>query len=212
MAALSETDIANRALSKLGEVRITDLNSDTTKGGRAMLHRFAHCRDSLLQSYPWRFALKRDSLAALTAAPAWGYSVAYQMPSDCLRFVTIGEYAVNAETVGLTVAVSSDWGAFDAPCEIVGDQIHTDLTAPLNVEYVRQVTDTGLFPDLFSEALACRLAYDACEEITQSDTKKQAAAADAEEAWKMAARVDALQRPPGKRTPGLWMTARVSGG
>lgn len=212
MASLSETDIANRALSKLGEVRITDMASDTTKGGKAMNHRFAKIRDALLQVYPWRFAIKRSSIAALTTAPAWGYSIAYQLPADLLRLITLGDYIVDLQSIGVDYAVSSSYAESDAPFEIIGDQIHTDFSAPLKIEYVRQVTDTGLFPDIFAEALACRLAYDAAEELTQSNTKKQAAKADEMEALKAAARTDAFQRPPGRRMPGNWLMSRYSGG
>lgn len=208
MAVASETDIANRALSKLGDARITDISQTNTKAARAMNHRFQFIRDQVLAAYPWRFAMKRTTLAALSSAPEWGYAYQYALPADCLRLVTLGDISVNVETLGVMYRVGSDYTGSDAPFEIVGENIQTDIAAPLKVEYVQQIADTGKFPDVFVEALASRLAYDACEELTQSNSKKNAAKEDEVMAIREARRVDALQRPPAPRLPGRWMMSR----
>lgn len=210
MAVASETDIANRALSKLGDVRITDISQDNTKAARAMNHRFEFLRDLTISSYPWRFAMEIASLAADSTDPAWGFAKRYLLPTDCLRLITIGDVAVNADTIGVQYRVGGE-GFFpsDAPFEVIGQYIHTDISAPLKVIYLKQITDTGLFPDIFVEMLACRLAYDACEELTQSSSKKQDIEREFRSFMMEAYRIDALQRPPGRRAPGRWMLSRV---
>lgn len=210
MPVYSETDVANRALSKLGDVRITDISQDDTKAARAMNARLASLRDLLLSAYPWRFAMEQASLAADATAPLWGYSLRYLFPSDCLRLITVGHYSIDVEAYGVQFRVGgeSTYPA-DAPFEVFGRYIHTDIAAPLRVLYVKRVTDAGQFPDLFAEALACQMAFDACEELTQSGSKKDDIARELKEVMTLAHRVDALQRPPGRRAPGRWMQSRM---
>lgn len=210
MAVYSETDIANRALSKLGDVRITDISQTDTKAARAMNHRFEFLRDLLIASYPWRFAVSLASLAADSTAPEWGFARRFLLPADCLRLLSIGDYSIDIAALGVQFRIGGDsYYPSDAPFEVIGQYIHTDYSAPLKIVYLAQITDPGLFPDVFSEALACRLALDACEELTQSATKKDAIAAEAREAMIQAHRIDALQRPPARRSPGRWMMSRM---
>lgn len=203
----SEVDIANRALSMLGEIRITSLD-DNNKPARAMKARYTLLRDAELSAYPWRFAVKRVSLAASTDTPAWGYSTIYDRPVDDLRPVKVGGAFVNAEGIGVFYESTGVYTE-QSPYEIIEGRIHTDLSAPLDYEYVSQVTDTGQFDPLFVEALAARLASDAAEELTQSNSKKEFAAAVYKNTLSEARRINALYRPPRRRTDGRWMVSRV---
>lgn len=204
----SETEIANRALSMLGDTRITALTDDT-KGARAMNARFIPLRDALLQEYPWRFAVTLVQLPAVSTAPAFGYSQAYQLPADCLRPIEVGDNLAFELAVGVQYRIDGTNSSATAPYEIVGDQIHTDETAPLKFSYVARIENTGLFPPVFVEAFAARLAMDAAEELTQSAGKYDRAARAYSAAMNIAMRTDALQRPPQERMPGTWMTSRL---
>jgi len=203
----SETDIANAALSKLGERRITSL-ADDSKPARAMAERYERLRDLELSTNSWRFACVRTSLPALLAAPAWGFSVAYQRPADDLKPLLVGGsiYATFSNP-----SIYSVW-ATRAPdemlYEIVGDEIHTDLGAPLQYEYVKREPDTSKFSPMFVEALACRLAMDACEELTQSSSKIQAAAAMYQDAIDAAVKGNALWSPPKPKPMGRLRRSR----
>lgn len=203
----SSVEIANRALSKLGAERITSLD-DNIKGARAMLARFNLLRDAELEAHPWRFAIKLTTLPALATAPVYGYAFAYQRPSDDLRPITIGDYAIDSRAIGVQYAVQTGYSNSRAPFEIVGASIFTDYAAPLEYQYIRRVSNSGEFPALFVEALASRLAMDAAEELTQSASKQQAAMQDYERALKEARRVNALYRPPQRRRPGAFIQSR----
>lgn len=205
----SAVDIANRALSKLGEVRITSL-TDNTKPARAMNARFELLRDAELEAHPWRFSIVRTTLPALATAPAWGFARAFQRPTGDLRPVSIGDRAVNIEAVGVYYQESSGADPHAAPWEVIGDQIHTDLSAPLKYEYISRITDTTLFSALFVEALACRLAADAAEELTQSAGKRDRADAEYARTLREARRINALYRPPTPRGPGNFMLSRFN--
>lgn len=201
----SEVDIANRALSKLGAARITSL-TDNNKGARAMLARFEHLRDAELEAHPWRFAIVRTTLPALVSTPSYGFSYEYQRPSDDLRPIMVGGNGVNVETIGVQC---TGGGQIDPLFEIIGDVIQTNLSAPLKYEYISRVEVAGKFPALFVEALSCRLAMDACEELTQSSSKYDRASDQYKQAIREARRVNALYRPPGARTPGPFIKSRV---
>jgi len=204
----SEVDIANRALSKLGEARITSL-SEASKPARAMNARYEHLRDAELEAHPWRFAVTRTTLPKLSAAPSWGYANEYQRPADDLRPLAIGDHAIPVAALGLYYS-SSGYDAFSgAPFEIINGNIHTDLGAPLKYEYIARVANSGAFPAQFVEALACRLAVDACEELTQSASKFDRVEAMYREAIKTARRTNMLYRPPSTRPTGPWNRARA---
>ena len=200
-----EVDIANRALSKLGEVRITSL-TDNNKGARAMLARLEFLRDAELEAHPWRFAIVRTTLPALVTTPAYGYSYEYQRPADDLRPIQVGDHAVNINTIGVQY---TGGGPIDPGFEAIGQVIQTNMPAPLKYEYISRVTVAGLFPPLFVEALACRLAMDAAEELTQSASKFDRASTQYKDAISEARRVNALYRPAKQREPGSFIQSRV---
>ena len=205
----SEVDIANRALSMLGEIRITSL-TDASKPARAMNARYTLLRDAELSAYPWRFAVKRVQLAATTEVPAWGFSTIYERPIGDLRPIQVGGTQVSAETIGVFYE-STGSSTENAPYEIIAGKIHTDMSAPLDYEYIAQITDAGAFDPLFVEALAARLAADAAEELTQSNSKKEAALMVYKKTLAEARRVNSLYRPPRRRQPGRWMSSRIVG-
>lgn len=205
----SEVDIVNRALSMLGEARITSLD-DNNKPARAMKARYALLRDAELSAYPWRFAVKRVQLAASTDTPAWGYSTIYDRPTDDLRPIKVGGAYVTANQIGVFYE-SSGVHTDQNPYEIIEGRIHTNLSAPLDYEYVSKVTDAGAFDPLFVEALAARLAEDAAEELTQSNSKKEYAAGKYRKVLSEARRVNSLYRPPRRKEAGRWMASRIHG-
>src|SRR4051794_27811539 len=80
----SIVSICNLALTNLGKENINAL-SEPTAEARACNQFYDHVRDLLLQGYPWRFAGKTQSIAAIgnTKLGAWSY--AYSRPVDCLK-------------------------------------------------------------------------------------------------------------------------------
>lgn len=199
--ASSTTDIANRALTKLGEARLLSLTDDTN-AGRVMNSMFAQVRDAELRRNRWNFALKRASIPALSTAPDWGYIYTYPLPSDYLSLVQVGEYYIRP----LTKAK----GPWHVEGTDSGSAILTDLQSPLKIRYVRRVENSGMFDPLFVEALACKLAFEACEAVTQSGAKKQSASEEYKAALSEAARCNAIENPPEEYPPGTWLDARES--
>ncbi len=190
--AVSEVDICNRALQKLGAKRITSLNDDSTNA-RSCNAAYAIIRDAELRAHTWNFAIERAELAADATAPAWGRANAYQLPSDFLAM---------AEDYPEDNRNDKDW-------IIEGQKILSDDSDPIYIRYVKRVTDTGTFDALFVEALATKLALELCEEITQSNTKKEGLRADYSEAIKTARRMNAIKQKPSAEPPtDSWLTVR----
>jgi hypothetical protein len=197
----SDTDVANFALTLLGAARITSL-ADNNKSARSVSAVIDMLRRAELEKRFWSFAIKRESLPALSDAPTYGYAYAYQLPSDFLRMIQVGE---NYESPSLTDYRTID----DSPYSIEAGTIATDYGSPLNIRYVRDVTDYGLFNPLFCTALAAQVAFTCCEEITNSNSKRDAMVAAYKQSIKDAVSVNAVQRSPQGIADDSWIIGRL---
>lgn len=191
----SAVQIANRALTKLGDARILSLTEDSN-GARVLNSMFEAVRDAELRRHRWKFALARAELLADADAPAFGFSYAYELPADFLGLVQVSEYVLRPYTPER------------GPWQREGTKILTDLPAPLRIRYIKRVENPGLFDPLFCEAFACRLAFESCESLTQSSTKKQAAREDYAEAVQEAMRCDAIEATADLLPQGSWLDSR----
>lgn len=193
--ALSQVQIVNLALTGLGQDRVIAITDDT-EAARVMRSLWDVTRDSLLAGFPWRFAIKRTSLPALAEVPAGTeWTLQYALPEECLRLVQVGEDAL---------LYGVEFQAFT----LEGGNILTNEPAPLFVRYVQRVENTGLWPVLFGQAMAKRLAVEACEKLTTSNSKKEATAVAYDAAIREAKRQNAIERPPQKLAESDWLAAR----
>lgn len=198
----SSVDIANRALTKLGASRITSFD-DGSKSAKTANAVYEIVRDAELRRHFWNFAMTRDSLAALADEPEWGFDLQYQLPSDCVRLVQVGEYF----HVVANLSDASD--TVEVPYQVEGRKILTDLEAPLSIRYIRREEDTSLYDSLFVEAFACQLAIEMCEALTQSATKKEALKDEYKEVINEAKRTDAIENPPENLPDDSWLLSRL---
>jgi len=197
----AQIEIINRALFKLGASPLLSLG-DNNKQARIMSGLWDTVRKAELRRHNWAFALRRALLPALADAPAWGYARAYQLPADCLRIMQVGEF--------FEVPSAADYrGMDDSPYAVEGSTLLSNQSAPLKLRYVADISDPGAFDALFIESLAAKLAYEACEGITQANEKKNVASEDYKAAIKAAARVNAIEKPAQGIADDAWMTART---
>lgn len=197
----SVIDVANRALTKLGSSRITSLDDDV-KAARSINSCFYDILDAELRKNRWSFAMKRSSMAALSDAPAFGFTYQYQLPDDYLRLdmlddrypdIVMDNY-VNTET---------------AEYQIESGKILTDIVAPLKIRYVCRCLDPNLWDPLFREALACKIAAEICEDLTQSNEKRKMAWQEYQQAISDAKRCNAIERPPQQQPDNQFIFSRV---
>ncbi|WP_237763927.1 hypothetical protein [Terrimicrobium sacchariphilum] len=158
----------------------------------ALCNRFYdQTRDEVLQSHPWNFAIKRATLSLLADAPAFGWAYQYQLPSDCLRILQLNGYQV----------YQAD-GRFD----IEGGRMMTNCDTA-QVRYIARVTDGTLFPPLFVEALALKLATRLAKPITGSASEVERLKTEYERITKpLAMRMDAAEGKPLVKLP--WANSR----
>ncbi|MEY5098180.1 MAG: Burkholderia virus BcepC6B [Pseudomonadota bacterium] len=194
----SQVSIMNRALTHLGESTIL-LPTDNVKQARVLSAIYDDTRDAELRANRWKFAIKRTRMSALAEAPAWGYSFQYELPDNYLAMVQVNDIYVTTGTKQ------------KAPWSVEGRRVLTDLGAPLALRYVARIVDTTLFDALFTDSFSLRLAMNACEALTQSDTKFQKLAQLYKEAISRAVRVDAVENPPDELPSGSWITSREGG-
>lgn len=197
----SQVDIANRALSKLGEARIISLNDDT-KNAREIKSAFDIVRDAELRAHRWHFTKRRITIPALSTAPAFGWDYQYQLPSDFLQVIQVGYYDPIVDMSDYRTSGTREW-------EIEADAVLlSNFEAPLPLRYVARVEDTTRYDATFIEVLACRLAIEVCEALTQSNTKKQSAAEDYKQAMSVAIRSNSIELPPQTMQDGAWILGR----
>lgn len=199
--AVSDVDIANRALVKIGEQRITSFDDDN-KASRAVKALYPTVRDSELRKHRWNFATKRAQLAALATAPAFGFDYAYQLPSDCLRVDFVGDFYPGVDLSDYRNADSSEW-------RVEARTILTNLSAPLNLRYGARITDPTQFDAMFVEALAAKLAIELADVLTQTGTRKEQAKADYQDAMRTARSLDAIEDPPQQMPDTSWTLGRL---
>lgn len=151
---MNKTALANIALGKLGAARITsvDENSPVAIKVREM---WDITRDAMLRRREWNFAIKRANLSALADAPAFGWDVQYQLPSDYVRTVEF-----NGQTAGTSQAL------FD----IEGDKLLTNDNDQAQFVYVARVEDVSLWDDGFQTAFSFALAAALAPSLSNSQT------------------------------------------
>lgn len=159
---ISETAVANMAVTTLDERHITSLDEDTVLG-RFLASQFGFARDELLRLHPWAFASRREVLAPLDAKPSFGWDFQYQLPSDCLRLLPI---RAGGQHNGRLI-----------PYEREGTRCLTNVGPQLPVAYVRRVKNASEYDPLFARALGERLALMAAQRITGKSSYVDKAAA-----------------------------------
>lgn len=187
----SQVEICNIALQKLGASPITSLSQDT-KSAIECNTAFIPRLKALLRKHAWNFAIERAELAADATEPDWGRANAFQLPSDFLRLLpAYPEDVLNTDDY-----------------QIEGSKIYTDEDAPLYIRYIKYVDDAEAMDPLFREVLACDLAVQMCEALTQSNTKKAGLKEDLREALQEARRANAFESVAQTPPTSVWTTAR----
>lgn len=162
-----KTYIWNLALIRLGALPILDPDSDTSKKAMILRTVYDGSRDLALADHPWKFALRRATLAQDATAPLFGYTYAFVPPADNLRILGLCHGHTS----------SSGWRGNDHDVDprlrwkSEGGRVLTNVN-PCNVLYIIRVTDEGAFTPGFVSAFADRLAAEAAFGITGNGSLK----------------------------------------
>jgi hypothetical protein len=149
--ASSWVSIINSALIKVGATPIMSVD-DGSKEANLAKARYEEVRDIVLRMHPWNCAVKRVTLAPLSTTPAFDFSNEFQLPSDCIRLLTVDE---------------------QIDYRIEGQKLLADATE-LNIKYIFRVTNPVQIDVLCAEAIALYLAYDLSYALVQDTQKTEA--------------------------------------
>jgi hypothetical protein len=150
--AVTSNDICNLAATHLGERRFADVFTDTNPTAELLSFRYDFSRREVLRSHTWGAAKVDVSLSADATAPTHTWARSFTVPQESLRLVNIGN-------TDLEDLYYREW-------ELKGQAIHTNLSAPLKITYIKDEEDTSKFDALLVESIALHLAASCCVAIT----------------------------------------------
>lgn len=193
----TKTGVANLAITLLKGNPVTSIDPPDrgSKTAKAAALWYDDARREALSETIWDFALKRVAISA-SAAPAFGWSASYQLPSDYVRIATIGD-----ETNPLTGDEYTIENGF----------ILCNESAPLNVRYVYDVQDIAKFSPKFLIAFSKKLSSYIAHAVTGSLNMAAGLSEMAGEDMTNAKGQDAQQSPPRKITRSRWNDAKQRG-
>lgn len=166
---MSDTDIANLALGRLGVGQmITSISEQSTPG--RLCNRFYHqCRREVLQSFPWGHALFSVALAAEADQDYPGWTYVYGYPANTLRVIAVAdESGMRNIMTYVRAGRQSDYEQllrFKMPFQIAlrTDGARRVILSDQQSAYafgIYDVTNTGTFPPDFESVFAWRLAME----------------------------------------------------
>ena len=194
-------DIANAALNTIGADPIVAF-TDANKRAIACQGQYNLSRKEELRGANWSFAIKRTTLPALAAAPAFGYTFAYQLPVDFVRLVQVGQWFVGFSNTDYRTGPESEYALEDG-------KILTNAGAPLPIRYVYDLTNAQQFDAMFVSCLTARLASDIALQLTQSTDKKREADKEWQLAMARALAANAIEKPPEMIPDEAWIMGRL---
>lgn len=164
------TDIANIALSLLGEEAITSIDDEEDKKAGIIRVHYDVARDATLEAHEWSFAMERFSLDAPAAeAPVWGYSYRHKIPADILRVIAVEkDYSPS-----VPVQTNSGGRNRNQVNHVVEKGYILSDWSSIQCLGISRVEGEGAFSNLFTHAFACKLAIFCCYAITESNSKFQ---------------------------------------
>lgn len=177
MVAQSAEGICNLALDKLGADPINSLAAPVKPNEKLLSRQYPHWRDNELRRHRWQFSIATRRLTPVGSPTTIGFDAPmyiYQMPNEALRAIR---------------RVDDTWRIAD------GRKLYDPSSDFIDVDFVMQ-RQPGDMDALFQEALACRLAFECCEKITQSNEKKKDCYQLYKDALEEAKRANAYERGP----------------
>ena len=161
--AASDVDIVNMALGHIGDrANVSAISpSDGSAQADAAARVYAHIRDWLLERFPWKFALRRSTLAERSDITMGSWDHIYAEPNNCLRVIGI-----------LPSGYSSDDSVvdFDTETDETGQGLILTDAEDATARYVARITDPGKFTPGFTETFAWFLAASLAGPLVTGET------------------------------------------
>lgn len=187
----SDIEICNSALRKVGSSVIQSFTSGSPESNAANDLYDVH-RLKVLRSHHWNFATKRAKLARLAAAPEFGFTYKYQLPSDFIRVVSFHP---------------DDQGFSNIEYKIESDDLHTEAEDAY-LRYIADIFDPNLMSPDFREALSLSLAVDFAITIADSNTLHETLRDEYQRLLLHTKSTDSIEDYPEQEPAGSWISSR----
>ncbi len=198
----SEVDICNLALDLLKQKNIVALDPPSNNVEELCARWYQQKRRAVLRSHMWNFAMKRVTILPDSGAtPLFGYTHAYNLPDDFIR------YAGRFDDVGnLANPEGQDY-------ELENGQILFDGgdNTAINIRYVFDQDIISKFDPLFIEAFTLELAVVMAPKFSGTEARVKTLAAFRGDVIGEARAIDGQERPPRRRQRSKWIRARRAG-
>lgn len=194
----STTSLANLAIAVAGGTTFISSITANSVAASAVSNCLSAMRQATLRENPWKFAITRHNLSASATTPTHVYSTQYDLPAGFLRLLPPDrlswrrrpDWVLEQSSSGNTVILTNDTGTLPVRC-------------------ITDVTTVSKWDTLFYLAVANRVAWFICEQITGSSTKKAALDKDYDKLIDKAKQVNAIERaPPDEVDEDDWVTVR----
>lgn len=192
-----DLDIANLALDHLGQDSVSTLENPTETNAIIAARWYDQTRRGLLREYVWNFAKKRRVITR-TGTPAFDFEDAYLLPTDFLRFLSIGG-DIEQDQI------------FDYDIEGRNIILNNGGTSSLKLRYIADITDVTKFDPLFVEILALKLALNMSYKITLKKGVVQQVNQKLALELPKAVTIDGQERPPRRIERSVWRKKRLDG-
>lgn len=171
---------------------VMDISTDPqSEAEKACARWYDVTRRALLRMHTWNFAIKRRSLA-LGGAPSFHYSNYYNLPTDYIRLVGIG-----------------DENDIEVDYEIEDGKILIDNgDAALKLRYIYDQTDVNKFDAMFVEGLALLLAIRLAKSFSTDKSRRTELRDEWKEYKSDAFSIDGQERPPRRYQRSKFLSSR----
>lgn len=196
-APSSAVEICNLALHQLKQSYIAQLSPATSVAEQSCALAYHKVRRAALRRHPWNFAMKRVVLTpASDVTPAFGYSHAYLLPNDFVRFA--GRYDDEGEITSF-----EDYDIEDGYLLYDGE----DNTG-INVRYIYDHQIVAKFDPLFIDLFVVELAIALAPKFSGTENRQAALLKMRESIFNEAKSVDGQERPPRRKQRSKWLERR----
>ena len=141
---MNKIDVINRALAHIGGYKLENINENTLSA-ETFDSMYASLLDEMLASHNWSEAIEYVELAQLAETPVFGWGYIFQLPTNCLRVISVNE---------------DDQYTQSDKFEIVGNKIYSDVST-INLKYIKRIDiqDAKVwFTQIFAKYLAAHLS------------------------------------------------------
>jgi hypothetical protein len=156
---VSSTSICNQAMSWLAVDPIISLEDDSNTAQWCRLN-YPFLRDAVLEERMWTFATDR-AVSTVADKDAWGDMYVHPLPISWQAVYHCYRTVNKAGSLGHAANITSEGWVVEG-----GNVLSYDST--IYLWGTIRITDTGAFSSLFVQALAARIAADACMPFTEN--------------------------------------------